>query len=463
MTSDAMGSSVSYHSQPDNLGLLYVNKTRTRSKAAQSNPEGSTVAIQNESIATQSTSEGRTVATQTDVLEYQKGTLLENTDLSIRNISLHPEPDNCHTDDDEDLDNISVSSQDSVSSMYTEPTADGLERVQYHMKRLRKRKNFLNPSAVIELSIFTLALPKPKPNSTGKFDKRAERFLKEMVKLGVMDVIGRILREYSADALAVSMPKNPAYMVVLSVLGFSMVASIISLTFCENIRQHALHSEMFKLLDNTCLRPESNDNYRNFSGRFKLRFDFVMQMLSILLFCIKKTDMRNQYRKCDAVRIFDLYRKTDNALIRPLAQLGFAFVVMETDKDLMLIKNETLDFFKRFLEQTMKRKAEMGDSKFAQVHKIDNILKALNCLAVNDTNKVAIAKHDVLNFYVMHLDSKTCSENELIEATKGLYLMAFRAHETLKNAPGCVESKYMSYRYRSFRVFANKHRFASVM
>ena len=68
----------------------------------------------------------------------------------------------------------------------------------------------------------------------------------------------------------------------------------------------------------------------------------------------------------------------------------------------------------------------------------DEVVAALNKLAANDANKQRIVQSGFLPMYVQLLQPD-CRVSELIEATQGIWILAFKCRDDLLKEPGCLE------------------------
>ena len=68
----------------------------------------------------------------------------------------------------------------------------------------------------------------------------------------------------------------------------------------------------------------------------------------------------------------------------------------------------------------------------------DELVAALNKLAVNDANKRRIVEFGFLPMYV-ELLRPTCTVSELTDATQGVWILAFKCRDDIVKEPGCLE------------------------
>ena len=68
------------------------------------------------------------------------------------------------------------------------------------------------------------------------------------------------------------------------------------------------------------------------------------------------------------------------------------------------------------------------------------IIEALNALAVNDENKVKMVKNGVLELYKKVLDEPQ-TDGELMAAVEGFWTLSFKTENAkqIKSIPGCVK------------------------
>ena len=154
---------------------------------------------------------------------------------------------------------------------------------------------------------------------------------------------------------------------------------------------------------------------------------------------MQRLDLRDDYRSFDAVRIFDMYRKCENDVFKGMAELSFACVVTERDKDLMVMDEEAFKIFHSILARALEGRNKTDGRSFDMVFQPDRIINALNQLAVNDENKVKIAEHRFIPVYMAVLKDETSTEKEIEVVTKALWLLAFKVKDKLKDTPDCVD------------------------
>ena len=398
-----MGSGASQQqASPDNMAILYANKKQTSIASTQTT--GPSVA---------------TNTTQTDAVAIQTGSDTKATGKPEVKEQL------------KESDNESVVLDDSFMKMAVK---DGLEDIRKYVKKLQQRKEFVSDEAVKELLFFR--------NLTQKLDTKEKRdkclrYVDEMAQLKVMDTLVKAFRACSSNVLNAKTEEDNSHQAIKSVLAFLVSASRLSVKICEEIRRCELYKDLFALLDKPQLKPQDGPTSSDYA---QLWGDFIVpSMLTTLHNCVRTLDMRDSYRNCDAIRILDIYQKCSNPDLCAIAELTFAWVVTEKE---MLIENTKLDFYKQLLQRAVDNKDKSDEDLFGLIYREETILDALNHLAAHDKNKARFAEHGFLPFYVMYLDEEKCSEKELVVATKGLYLMAFRAQEKMKQTPGCVESKW---------------------
>ena len=346
-------------------------------------------------------------------------------------------------DEEEEVDNVSLSSQGSGASVFQISRDEGLERVRTTVTSLKKRENFDNEEAIMEL-LFLLNCT-PNLDTKGGRDKRAKRYVDEMINQGVMDVIVRVTRKYKDGAMVAKKDDDLNYLCVTLCLSFVMNGSSLAPRICEEVQRTGYYVDMLKLLNHENMRPENNDNYRSTDGRYELMGNAATLILITLQICMQRLDLRDDYRSVDAVRIFDMYRKCENDVFKGMAELSFACVVTEREKDLMIMDEEAFTIFHDILDQALAGRNKTDGGSFDMVFQPDRIIDALNQLAVNDENKVKIAEHKFIPVYMGVLKDETSTEKELEVVTKALWLLAFKVKDKLKDTPDCIDGESLQF------------------
>ena len=361
-------------------------------------------------------------------------------DVQIVDISAASEPNNPEDNDDIDADNLSLSSQASGASVFRISRDAGLTRVRTAVESLKQREEFATEQGIMDL-LFLLNCT-PNLDTKGGRDKRAKRYVEEMLDLNVMeDVIARVTRKYVDDAMVAERDDDLNYLCVTLCLSFVMNASSLTARICEEVQRTGYYGDMLKILDHNKMRPASNDNYKDTGGQYELMGNAATLLLISLQICLQRLDLRDDYRNFDAVRIFDMYRKCENDVFKGMSELSFACVVTEREKDLMILDEEAFTIFHDILDQALRGKNTTDGGSFDMVFQPDKIIDALNQVAVNDENKVKIAEHNFIPIYMGMLKDETSTERELEVVTKALWLLSFKVKDTLIETPDCVDGE----------------------
>jgi len=112
-----------------------------------------------------------------------------------------------------------------------------------------------------------------------------------------------------------------------------------------------------------------------------------------------------------------------------------AFVINEDESEALNSDEGTFQFIHKLLSDSLKGKEHRS---LISGFSADEVVEALNKLAVNDANKLRIVQFGFLPLYVQLLQP-TCTISELTAATKGIWILAFKCREDIVNEPGCLE------------------------
>jgi len=112
-----------------------------------------------------------------------------------------------------------------------------------------------------------------------------------------------------------------------------------------------------------------------------------------------------------------------------------AFVISEDENEALNSDESTFQFIHKLLSGALKGKEHRSA---ASGFSADELVAALNKLAVNDSNKRRIVQSGFLPMYV-ELLQPSCSVTELTEATQGIWILAFKCRDDILKEPGCLE------------------------
>lgn len=210
---------------------------------------------------------------------------------------------------------------------------------------------------------------------------------------------------------------------VLSVL---RTMSEMSSEICEQIIKTKLHSDIsvYLHLDSTY----SQDTSKKDQSIVNCFLDIIYSVVQ------RAADAWEALRKCDTIAVLKPYRECDDKRISCLALMIQTYLLTEED-------NERINSAREIREILNLLQCSMNGRSFnGKEFQVIDILRAINKLATNDSNKLKLVGAGALELYVKLLRAE--KENEQKEAAYGLKIIGFKCKEDIKKESGCIEGEF---------------------
>ena len=146
-------------------------------------------------------------------------------------------------------------------------------------------------------------------------------------------------------------------------------------------------------------------------------------------------EAREPYRDHGAFQVLQKLDKSNNLMVRCKSKLLMAYIINEDENELVNSEDSSFVFLIKILDNALTY-PEHQSKKWG--YQAVEIIMGLNRLAANDANKERIVKQGALPYYVKLLQSE-CTVNEQMHAARGLWILAFKCREDIRNSAGCLE------------------------
>ena len=294
-------------------------------------------------------------------------------------------------------------------------TENILAEIEVRMKRLHNKEDYRNSETYDDLEYLKAT------SRYGKFRSKERLLLMEkLTELGVVDLFKIIYSKYFGTA--------KVHRVLRDILVVLWNGTDSCLDMCKMIIKGSILSQIIDNLNSDILGPDVTDVgklyiIKGFLGIINNTSRLVDESAAIL-------------RDLSAVDVLKKYLNSKNSMIRCKCELILAYIMTEKQYEEMNADDSNIQFLIKLLEDAM-LSPEHKSSKYG--FSADEILQGLNKIAVSDSNKLKLVAFGALKHYVTLMEPN-CSSVENFEAARGIWNLAFKCADDIRQLPGCLES-----------------------
>ncbi|ELT88039.1 hypothetical protein CAPTEDRAFT_72731, partial [Capitella teleta] len=163
----------------------------------------------------------------------------------------------------------------------------------------------------------------------------------------------------------------------------------------------------------------------------------IKGLMGIINNLVQTCDCVHTLRELGAVELFmDLHKAKDD-MIACKALMVLAYLINEEENKTLNADDANFAFMVKILQSCLEEENLHSKRYGFSAHEI---VEALNRLAANDHNKHGIVRNNALSLYV-RLMQPDMESREQIAASRGIWTLAFRCADDIKQEPGCMQGR----------------------
>ncbi len=219
--------------------------------------------------------------------------------------------------------------------------------------------------------------------------------------------------------------------------GFQILCSMMSGYFifvfsCTDLAAQVVNQDILCILasiDELRVHYEGKDSHEPIDNLMFYMFGIIYSSVSM-----SSNSKRKLVREHNAVEIFEKYLKSQHDGIRLLSLMTLAYIVDESESNILATSDGGVASLVEFLEKSM---TSSSHASYQGMLTARQILDCLNRLAINDTNKRVIQKAGGIPIMIRMLQD-SFNEEEQCAAAKALWNLAFI--ESIRKSPELQEA-----------------------
>ncbi|OWF46944.1 uncharacterized protein LOC110455013 [Mizuhopecten yessoensis] len=325
----------------------------------------------------------------------------------------------------------SIESETSQSSSATESiSVSSLSNVTIESVKCLKDRDIdiTDPKLLKHIDLLLCDLKQSADNPLKKIQVMDEIIHAEFI------VVCERLFKYLVDTDITLVVPGSSWSHLKKLLSLIWILSDGSITLCEQLVQS--HCALTMIADLLKRLSEPCDLEKNTVSKYLVKA--LLGVLHNVSRHLCDTNVRGTLRQAGVMTNLKTLSLSRTPMVQAKALLVMSYILDESEIVILSVDDNILQFIVQVLNDAYQSKTHFS-SKFGM--NVEETLRGLNNLAINDKNKVCILKFGVLRIYV-NLILEYTNPDEVFQAISGIWRLAFHKGNchSIRSHPQCIEA-----------------------